>query len=329
MYKYSLYGLTFITNEQLSYLQEDVNSLSAADIQIVTNERPINHHNPPLCKERVIPISQRKGDFCLNLIIGRKRRWFQILGGEGKESVSYTITGDGQKINATRNEYSPVENFHSFLLHPIFGFVLRLHGIICLHATVVIINNHAIAIVGHKGMGKSTTAASLYLQGYKILADDIAALEIQEKKFYVRPGLTQLRLSIKTAKFLCGQDIRFNPVWPNPIPSAIKKVFLGQQESEKKAFPLAAIYVLDACNSQIQPQIRPLSTWESLPILIGNTIRRQVLDKKGIAQEFHVLGNLVKQVPVRKIKRPSDISKVPDIAQAIQQDVSLQLRKKS
>ncbi|WP_414623449.1 hypothetical protein [Calothrix sp. CCY 0018] len=76
----------------------------------------------------------------------------------------------------------------------VIGTALRLQGKLCLHSSVIKVDNCAIAIIGEKGAGKSTTAAALAKQGYPILADDIAVLTDCGDSFLVQPGYPRLRL---------------------------------------------------------------------------------------------------------------------------------------
>ncbi len=61
------------------------------------------------------------------------------------------------------------------------GTALRLQGKICLHSSVIAVGEYALAIIGAKGAGKSTTAAALAKRGYPILADDIAVLTVRPR----------------------------------------------------------------------------------------------------------------------------------------------------
>ncbi|NJM24074.1 MAG: AAA family ATPase [Richelia sp. SM1_7_0] len=73
------------------------------------------------------------------------------------------------------------------------GTALRLQGKICLHSSVIAVDNRAIAIIGASCAGKSTTAAALAKRGYPILASDIAVL-YDCGAFKVQPGYPRLRL---------------------------------------------------------------------------------------------------------------------------------------
>src|SRR5579862_2093768 len=48
-----------------------------------------------------------------------------------------------------------------YLLGPVLGLLLRLRGVVCLHASAVSLGGRAVAFAGPAGAGKSTTAAAL------------------------------------------------------------------------------------------------------------------------------------------------------------------------
>lgn len=58
----------------------------------------------------------------------------------------------------------------------------RPDGSLQLHASTVVLNNRAVAIVGPSGVGKSTFALALMSRGAQLLADDITWLSAQNNQ---------------------------------------------------------------------------------------------------------------------------------------------------
>jgi hypothetical protein len=75
----------------------------------------------------------------------------------------------------------------------VLAFLLRLRGVLCLHAAVVVIGGRAVAIAGPPGAGKSTIAMALAHRGHAILTDDVAAVVWQGGRPGVEPGPTILQ----------------------------------------------------------------------------------------------------------------------------------------
>ncbi len=98
---------------------------------------------------------------------------------------------------------------------PVLGFVLRLRGTTCLHASAVTIGGSAIALLGPPNAGKSTTAASLRGSGYPVIADDIVALVERDGGLCVQPAYPQLRLWPESVALLYGTADALPPLTPN------------------------------------------------------------------------------------------------------------------
>src|SRR5215469_301127 len=63
----------------------------------------------------------------------------------------------GAEVRARWAAASTFEDAVTYLLGPVLGFVLRLRGRTCLHASAVAVGGQAIALAGSSGAGKSTT----------------------------------------------------------------------------------------------------------------------------------------------------------------------------
>jgi len=101
---------------------------------------------------------------------------------------------------------SSLEDALTYLLGPIMGLLLRLRGVVCLHASVVSIGDRSIVFVGSEGAGKSTTAAAFAQQGFAVLSDDIVALVEREQQFHVLPAYRCVNLWPDSVKLLYGSE---------------------------------------------------------------------------------------------------------------------------
>jgi hypothetical protein len=183
------------------------------------------------------------------------------------------------------------------------GFVLRLHGVVCLHASTVLIDGVAVSFCGEPGAGKSTTAGALAQRGYPVLAEDVAALDDQIDSFFVRPGYPRVNLWPESAAALCGSADALSAITPNwgkrylPLDNGVARF-------HALPAPLAAIYILSGRRRQANPEIQPLHSVEALIALAANTYTPYLLDEAMRAREFDVLTRLVKHIPIRRIYPP-------------------------
>jgi hypothetical protein len=81
------------------------------------------------------------------------------------------------------------------IVHNLMAAVLRNRGVLVLHANTLRLPRGAVAISGHSGAGKSTTAAGLLAKGAGMVADDVAAVSIAEdRQVTVAPGVGEMHL---------------------------------------------------------------------------------------------------------------------------------------
>ena len=215
----------------------------------------------------------------------------------------------------------------TLFLGQVFGCLLRLRGVLCLHASVIRIKDHAVAIIGHKGMGKSTTAAGFAQQGYPVLSDDIAALSEQNNKILVQPGDSRLRLWPKTFETLDNSKITSSPVL-----SIGDKRYLQLTPNDESSpwrfqsdpVPLVAIYVLDYRRSDLTTYtITTILPAKGLMTLVEHISAHLLpLDKTRRSQEFKRLGHLASTLPIRQIQRPDDLNALPQLCDLIVADSS-------
>jgi hypothetical protein len=212
-----------------------------------------------------------------------------------------------------------LEDTASYLLGPILGFLLRLRGVTCLHASAVALQGRSIAFVGSQGAGKSTTAAALARHGYGVLSDDIVALEEQVGTFHVMPAYPHLSLWPDSVKMLYGSSEalpRFIPNWDK------RRLDVGNQGTrfESRPLPLGAIYILGERRSDPAPYLETMPPRSALLSLVANTYANKILDREMRASEFAVLGRLVTTIPIRQVHPHSDASRVEDLCRIIRED---------
>jgi hypothetical protein len=193
-----------------------------------------------------------------------------------------------------------------YLLGPILGFLLAVRGLTVLHASVVCVDDRAIAFFGPHGSGKSTTAAAFALRGFPILTEDVAALVERDSSIVVYPGYPSIRLWSDSVEFFfpaadalpllaAGWDKRHLPL------GGADRPFVSEPRE------LSAIYYLgERENDTSAPRVERLPQGEGLLTLVANTHASLLLDERMRAQEFKVLSRVAATVPLRKLTMHSD-----------------------
>jgi hypothetical protein len=195
--------------------------------------------------------------------------------------------------------------------------VLLLRGVVCLHASAVVIGDEAIALLGPAGSGKSTTAAAFSNLGYSVIAEDVVTLDDREDHFLVRPAYPCIRLWPASVVALFGAD----DYLPRLTPNWDKRYLDLTQKFPHEPVRLAAIYHLDnRCDLPEAPQVNALNKSDGLMSLVANTYATKLMDKQMRAREFELLARVSHQVPLRRVTPHSDTSRIPDLCDRILED---------
>jgi hypothetical protein len=237
------------------------------------------------------------------------------------DGAHFVVNREGLEIWADWPDQYSLEDAATYLLGPVIGFVLRLRGVVSLHASAVALGEQAVALMGAPGAGKSTTAAGFARLGHAVLADDLVALREVEDTFLVQSGYPRLNVWPDSALALFGPERSL----PN-ISSTWDKRFVALDQQgmrfERRELPLAAIYILGAREEELSvPVINEMEGSSALVNLAANTYVNYLLDSEMREHEFNVLTHLLSSVPVRFVRPPADPSRLRGMCEAIEIDL--------
>ncbi len=170
MNRYSFYGLVIETEVELRQLiKADEDKKSPVDVMIYESK----------CADEVVEYLTKAGSFDRKYEIGLKYSCFFNKGG-------YYVIKDGREIIfETKEGYTP-EKVSAWLLGFAFSMLLLQRNTLAVHCSAVCATNGndtdgAILISGEPGAGKSSLTKKLLEDGYKIMADDVAAVRCDEE----------------------------------------------------------------------------------------------------------------------------------------------------
>ena len=244
---------------------------------------------------------------------------FRVMYSDGAEFV---VDATASEIfGISRSSELTVDDLLVYLQGPILGFVLRLRGVTCLHASAAIFEGRAFGVMGGGGMGKSTTAAILARMGLPVLTDDVLALLDRATAFDVQPGLPRVLLWSESVRVLFGD--------PEALPRIVGTwdkryldLTLPGYQFARQATRLRALYVLgERIESGASPRISALRGAQAMPYLLANTYANDFLDAGQRARELEVLGRLGSQLPIRLVRAPDDPGKAARVCEAILTDL--------
>lgn len=227
---------------------------------------------------------------------------FEFVYGDG---ARFGVDDQGHEVWADWPDGYTFEDAATYLMGPILGLVLRLHRVTPLHASVVAVDEKAVALVGSPGSGKSTTAAAFACLGYPVLSDDMAPLVDGEHSLLTQAGYPRVNLWPDAVRLLFGSEDalpRVTPTWD--------KCFLALDQPgyhfRERPLPLAAIYILGKREaSRTRTTFKGLVGWPALQSLMANTYVNYLLDAQMQQREFEILCRLVECIPVRRVA-PAD-----------------------
>jgi hypothetical protein len=319
-YHSTIYGLQIRLNEQVPGIAVAQFANNSPDIDITLGSLPY-WLNSDGCSKKIWYVSPDRDSSNLPRIAVwhlPAREHYQIKYADGTE---FLIDKEGTRIWATwPPETLTPEDTATYLLGPVMGFVLLLRGCISLHASAVVMDQLAVALVGPAGSGKSTTAAALANLGYGILAEDVVTLGDFGTEFLVQPAYPCIRLWPASVKALYGENAelpKLTPTWDK----CYLDLTLEQYRFQKEPLPLAAIYLLNERSSDpSSPSIHELSQGDALISLIANTYATYLMDKTMRARGFDTLGRVCKSVPVRRVIPHSDPENINALCSTISAD---------
>lgn len=233
------------------------------------------------------------------------------------DKTEFVVDRAGREIWTTWDSPLTLEDNATYLLGPVMGFVLLLRGMVCLHASSVVVDGKAIALIGPAGAGKSTTAAAFAARGFSILAEDVVTLDDRGESFFVRPAYPCIRLWPASAATLFGSRSALPPLTPNWD----KRYLDLTQESgrfETEPRPLAALFLLsERRDDPGAPFVEPMARAEALLSLIANTYATKLMDKQMRAREFELLSRLLAEIPLRRVTPHASPDRIPELCDSI------------
>jgi hypothetical protein len=318
-YDYKFFGLLFHSNLSLPWIPLEINTPREWDVALHLGVSPYAQGVDKSASEELMYVSSytnEKGEPILQIWNVENGSFVRMAYDDGTQ---FWLDHRRENIWATWPDHLPLENATSYLLGPVLGLLLRLRGVMCLHASAVAIEDRGVAFVGSAGAGKSTTAAAFSKLGYPVLSDDIVALTEDDGAFYVVASHPQLCLWPESAKMLYGSEEavpRFNPAWDK------RRLALGEHGTrfENRALPLSGIYLLGDRRPAPAPYVEAMRSQAALLSLVADTYANKILDREMRAREFEALSRLVSTVPVRRVVPHSDGTRLGDLCRVIEED---------
>lgn len=229
------------------------------------------------------------------------------------DGVAFTLAADGSGVWATWEGPSTLDDVVIYLLGTIMAAVLRLRGILCLHAGLVEVDGSAIAIIGPSTSGKSTTTAALALAGANVLSDDVAPVFTQDGMFHVHAAYPRVRLWEDSTRFLFGDPDalpRLTPTWE-------KRYFESGAPVAATSWPLRAMYFLEAREVSNAPRLEPMTQRDVFISLLANMHSLETIPSLPQVDAFTLATQLAAYLPAQRVVPHTDPACLPELCALI------------
>lgn len=236
------------------------------------------------------------------------------------DGVAFTVNAAGSEVDICLPPSVSTAELLPALLGPIMGVAMRQRGVVCLHASAVALGQHAVALVGDSGAGKSTTAAAFARCGRAVLGDDVLPLSRSGVSWLATPAYPKLRLWPESAAALMGSADALPPMMPGWDKRALD---LAQHAMafQSEPLPLAAIYFLGPRQTS-RSTFTDVAPADALMRLVSDSFGSRAQSPAQRAAEFHFLGNMVRETPLRQVSASNDLGQLDSLCAAIEADAA-------
>lgn len=232
----------------------------------------------------------------------------------GKVKVS-----DGNQIiidTSSNFDYTNETSIIPFLLGPVMSILLYQRGLLVLHGSSIKVNNGAIAFLGYRGLGKSTTAINLYKKGYPLITDDILAVNFNREGLpIIYPGYPHVRLSDDSFDNIKGATNILTP-----IRTYAGKVFCDASKGfSPEPVELKRIYIMEKGE---KTNISSFKSQEGVVNLIRySTANRVMQDHNDQANNLIQCANLINNTIISRLEIVHSFKDLPDMVKLIENDL--------
>lgn len=241
--------------------------------------------------------------------------WIRISYQDG---ATFLLRKDGSEIRTSWISPLTPQDVESYLFGPISGLLLYLRGVTCLHASAIACSGKALAFLGAAEAGKSTLAATYARKGYRVLTDDILALDRNATGIAARPGVPRIGLWPQAVKHLWGDE----DALPRQVPTWDKRQFdlTSWGLFQDSALPVGAIYLLADREPNAAHRIELLTGTDAVLVLIANKYVTRYSEREQEKCDFVLLSELAASVPIRRLTRSDALSDLDATCEAILAD---------
>src|SRR5688572_8460561 len=195
--EYEVYGISVATRMPLALPVKSNRSRQPTDPAVTLFLAPRERFSE-------VPAAARNGDaWCTSSRCSDGSNYLRW-----RDLFEFLISPDGRSVACRPLERPSFETLQTYLLGQVLSFALLKQGIEPLHATAIVVDGKAIALLGESSFGKSTLAAACLRAGATLLTDDVLVIRRHCGELCGFPGPARLKLFPEIARRFLPQQAR-------------------------------------------------------------------------------------------------------------------------
>lgn len=247
--------------------------------------------------------------------IGSDKYWSDI------KNIAKFYVEKGELILFEPAENASFDEIKLYLFGSCIGAALYQRRILPLHGSCINVHGKGVLLTGEPGAGKSTVAAVLYQQGYKILTDDVTAVVIQEPgEPIAQPGYPSQKLWQDAIERI-GITAEKNAL--NRISNDLYK-YSVKSNANFEASPMPLKIMIELIPSDTESlRLDEVTGAGKLDVVLRNTYRKILVDAMDLrVWYFKQCLDIADRIIVYRIIRPKDKYLENEIARLILEKIS-------
>jgi len=200
------------------------------------------------------------------------------------------------------------------ILNDIFAALLYQRGLLVLHASAAAIDGQAVLFLGKSQSGKSTLALALHTHGNQLVADDVAAITVEERTSTIVPAYPEISVWPDT---LTAFSLHAATLRPRARNTTKRMVPIGQRFANAK-LPVTHVCVLDKGSGSA---VELLSPSEAMAAILDQSYCYRLLTKEGIINHLSQCARLVATTEAIRVQTPHSLNDLPTLGALIEDTV--------
>jgi hypothetical protein len=247
------------------------------------------------------------------LFVESTTRWQWVAKFDDQAPLLVDVNSETGTISVMTERLLPAMGASAYLCAPVLPHLRRCLGLLTLHGAVIQNGDSAVIIIGDKMAGKSTLTATAQAAGFPMLSDDTAGVDFEGGRAFC--GSTLLRISRGMAHRIFGPDVTLGF-----IPWAKHFVDVIESSSGQSSLPIQSIVYLNKRTKDGALSVQRLLPADAAFCLLTNpaTPSYQV-PMHARREEAKQAMQLANTVPVFRLSRPDDLSRVTEALNLVMQ----------